>query len=83
VAVADRSNVIDLEDVRAARQPCRRCRLAPCACSYVAKLEHGELSALLPFAREAAVKPLPHRPACPCPRCWSSRARAWRRDDTA
>jgi hypothetical protein len=81
--VADRgSNVVNLEDVRAARQPCRRCRLWPCACQYIAKLEGGELSALLPFAKEAAARPLPHRPPCPCPTCYSIRLATWRKDDT-
>lgn len=67
---------------------CLRCRCAPCACEWIAKLE---TTPSLREARDVAVVmfsvPLPrvageqtyHFPACPCPKCYSLRAASWSR----
>lgn len=58
---------------------CADCTLAPCVCSYIARLEAGEFGAvILQVAEEAVHRPLEsHHGACPCPRCWSTRAGTW------
>lgn len=57
---------------------CPRCHLAPCACDYINDLAPGRPFAwLADTVVEQLREPLPHRAACPCPRCWSDRARSW------
>jgi hypothetical protein len=57
---------------------CSDCRLDPCACSYIAKLRPaGELAHLREAALEHHHHEPPHRPACPCPRCYSARLASW------
>jgi hypothetical protein len=59
-------------------ESCVGCQFDPCACSYIAKLRlDGELAHLREAAIENFALPLPHRPACPCPRCYSLRLASW------
>lgn len=65
-------------------EPCRRCALWPCACVYIAKLRpEGELAHLRPAALDEYPKPMPHRAACPCPRCYSLRLASWAEREAA
>lgn len=60
-------------------ETCARCNFAACACSYIADLRvGGRLEELRPIALDEYPKPLPHRAACPCPRCYSLRLSTWR-----
>lgn len=60
-----------------AAEPCA-CRLIPCACAYTAALRvGGRLEALRQAALNEYAKPLPHRDACPCPPCYSTRLGSW------
>lgn len=61
---------------------CESCSLAPCACSYIASLAPGgSFEALAPVAIQMMGASRPHRgrseTSCPCPECWSLRARTW------
>jgi len=60
-------------------KPCEVCGFGPCACSYIAKLRspEGELANLREAALRGFKEPWPHRPACPCPRCYSLRLASW------
>ena len=61
--------------------PCVECGLDPCACHYIAKLRRdGELAHLRSAALEEYPKPVPHRAACPCPKCYSIRLATWTTD---
>jgi len=64
-------------------KPCSRCELWPCACSHIVKLaEGGELAHLRQAAIDNYRLPMPHRSACPCPRCYSLRLATWAADPT-
>lgn len=55
-----------------------RCRLDPCACDYLDTLKVGGRNEWLrPVVLAANTQPLPHRPACPCPGCYSTRLATW------
>jgi len=55
-------------------KPCDWCGYGPCACSYIRKLRPGgELGHMREVALACCKEPQPHRPACPCPPCYSLR----------
>ena len=56
---------------------CPTCNMNPGACMYIEALMSPENGALLDIADSMADVPQPHRDACPCPECWSSRAATW------
>lgn len=57
---------------------CQVCGYSPCACEYIVKISpDGPLWELGSVAVAQMGKPFPHRPACPCPSCYSDRARSW------
>jgi hypothetical protein len=59
-------------------EPCGRCELWPCACDYIRRLRPtGDLAHLREVALVCKGQPFPHRPACPCPACYSERLRSW------
>lgn len=60
---------------------CRDCDLDPCACSYITDLRpDGTLAHLRQLAAACMSEPLPHRPGCPCPPCYSARLGTWVRE---
>jgi len=57
---------------------CSTCGYGPCACSYISKLQPAAECGWLRASALAAMNgPLPHRPGCPCPGCYSDRVRSW------
>lgn len=57
---------------------CARCQLDPCSCDYIRSLRpDGPNEHLRHIAAECMTLPLPHREACPCPPCYSSRMATW------
>lgn len=57
---------------------CGDCGYSPCACGYIVRISSdGPLWELGAIAVEQMEKPFPHRGACPCPSCYSDRARTW------
>lgn len=61
---------------------CQTCNYSPCACSYIAELMPGGAhDSLADLAQRLSWAPSPHRPACPCPGCYSARLTTWTAGD--
>lgn len=57
---------------------CRQRGWMTCACDYLHWLEHDPgMAGLRDVALAQVRKPDPHRPACPCPRCYAARLASW------
>lgn len=69
-----------LSIVGSVQPECEACGYEPCVCSYIVKLEPGgEMHHLASVALDQMDEPQPHRGGCPCPFCYSTRLKTFRR----